>query len=299
MNEKVLVVDDNDANRRMMMDVLEQWGYQVGEAKNGREVMRLVDEFLPDLILLDVMLPGMNGYEICYRLKRDQRTDHIAIIMLTVLNDSESRTRGISVGADLFVSRPPNYQEMHKNIESLLLNKRKYRRMESLDALRGFLEEIVRAISPDEYERYRVVLGYAVRTAKIVGVDEENLRCMEMGGLCCALEKVLLERGAEASSLTNALVALNNGPCIERFMEYQRHPAAAHVEHLAAAVYCVCARYCGLKAEGASDEAALEDASATPIGYAARMTVEEALRQVISDEAFLKLLGDQDAPERA
>lgn len=290
MNEKVLVVDDNDANRQMMVDVLVQWGYRVEEARNGKVVMKLVEEFHPDLVLLDVMLPGMNGYEICHRLKQDPQTDHITVIMLTVLNDSESRTRGISVGADLFVSRPPNYLEMHKNIESLLLNKRKYRRMESLEALCGFLEGLVERLSPEEFARYQEVFGYAKRTAKILGIDDDAQRRMMMGALCCALDRALAETGAASPALEDIVAPLNAASWVMRFAACQRNPSAVEAEDAVAAVYSVCARYCERKAQGGSDDVVLEDVRRRLVGYSARLSVLEALKQAISDEAFLRRL---------
>lgn len=301
MNEKVLVVDDNDANRQMMVDVLVQWGYRVEEARNGRVVMKLVEEFHPDLILLDVMLPGMNGYEICHRLKQDPQTDHITIIMLTVLNDSESRTRGISVGADLFVSRPPNYVEMHKNIESLLINKRKYRRMESLEALCGFLEGLVERLSPSEFARYQKVFGYAKRTAKILGIDDDAQRRMMMGALCCALEQALAETGGASPDLADIVAPLNAAPWVERFAAYQRNPSTVEAEDAVAAVYYVCTRYCERKELGGSDDVVLGDVRKHLVGYSARTSVFEALKQAISDEAFLRHLtgqGEDAAGER-
>lgn len=108
---KILVVDDNLASCEMLSDVLTQWGYDVRQAHQGKEVLPLVEEFAPDLVLLDVMLPGMNGFEICKRIKASPKTENIAVILLTVLNDVEDRTQGIRVGADLFLSKPVNYKD--------------------------------------------------------------------------------------------------------------------------------------------------------------------------------------------
>ncbi|OUO92719.1 hypothetical protein C2L80_07205 [Rubneribacter badeniensis] len=291
MNERVLVVDDNDVNRRMMVDVLEQWGYRVDEADNGKVVMRMVEELLPDLVLLDVMLPGMNGYEICHWLKQNPKTDHIPVIMLTVLSDSESRARGIGVGADLFVSRPPNYQEMHRNIESLLRNKRKYRCMESAEALCGFLEGLVRRLSAVEYERYQGAFGYALRTAKILGIDDDGCHRMMMGALCCALERSLERVGVEGDSVDDLVGPLNAAPWMRRFLAYQRHPGSLGDEGPSAAIYFACERYWDLRARGSSDEAALEEVRRRLSGVPARLSVVDALKQAVSDEAFLRRFG--------
>ena len=120
---KILVVDDNLASCEMLSDVLTQWGYDVRQAHQGKEVLPLVEEFAPDLVLLDVMLPGMNGFEICKRIKASPKTENIAVILLTVLNDVEDRTQGIRVGADLFLSKPVNYKELRRQIEFVLSNK--------------------------------------------------------------------------------------------------------------------------------------------------------------------------------
>ena len=95
---KILVVDDNLANCDLLADVLSQWGYEVAKAHQGKEVLPMVEAFRPDLVLLDVMLPGMNGFEICKRIKASAETENIAVILLTVLNDVEDRAQGIRGG---------------------------------------------------------------------------------------------------------------------------------------------------------------------------------------------------------
>lgn len=296
MNETILVVDDNDTNRLMMVDVLTQWGYRTCEAKHGKAVMRMVRETMPDLVLLDVMLPGMNGYEICQQLKQDPKTDRIPVIMLTVLDDSESRTRGISVGADLFISRPPNYSEMHKNIESLLQNRRRYRKMENLDSICSFLDRLSQGLSKSEHERHLAVFGYSKRTAKILGVDDDTIQRMMIGSLFYSLSNLLEKNEGGVLDMTRIASPLNIAPWVERFLEYQKNPTAANAEDKGIVIYYVCRRYYELKKAGNSEEAALSELGKRFAGHSAQTAAFEALSQAISDEAFLMRLKSQSGP---
>ncbi|HBX75516.1 MAG TPA: two-component system response regulator, partial [Acidaminococcaceae bacterium] len=109
---KILVVDDNEQLSSMLKDVLESWGYTALIATEGRACLELARQEQPDIILLDIMLPGLSGYEVCSELKRDARTHSIAVIMMTALEDMESRIHGFKVGADNFLVKPINYNEV-------------------------------------------------------------------------------------------------------------------------------------------------------------------------------------------
>ena len=100
---KILVVDDNEQLSSMLKDVLESWGYTAMIATEGRSCLEIARLEQPDIILLDIMLPGLSGYEVCSELKRDSRTCSIAVIMMTALEDLESRIHGYKVGADNFL----------------------------------------------------------------------------------------------------------------------------------------------------------------------------------------------------
>ena len=89
--EKILIVDDNKQNCDIIKDLLETWGYHVYVAFEGYEAINIAINHKPAVILLDVMLPGMNGFEICEKLKNNANTQNISIIMLTALNEVEDR----------------------------------------------------------------------------------------------------------------------------------------------------------------------------------------------------------------
>lgn len=290
MNELVLVVDDNDANRQMMVDVLGHWGYRTVEATQGMEAVTVAHEALPDIILLDVMLPGMNGYEVCRQLKQGGQLERVPIVMLTVLDDSEARTRAINVGADLFVSKPPNYKELRKNIASLLTHSKKFREMETLDSVAGFMEKLVEQLSPEALGRHRAIGHYAVKTAKLLGMGEDQTRRLALCSLSCALEQAISQQTGAKCALQEVVRPLNLAQWLEGYLAYQRNPVVANAADQVPAVYFICEKYEALMAQGVDTDSALAQLRKSTAGHPSQEKVLEALTQVIRDEAFLASL---------
>lgn len=126
MNEQkqtILIVDDNIDTVELLRKRLRAEGYNTEEAYDGEQALKKVYESFPDLIVLDVMMPLMDGYEVCQRLKTDERTKFIPIIMLTAKSDVESKVKGLDIGADDYVPKPFDYRELSARIRSLLLKK--------------------------------------------------------------------------------------------------------------------------------------------------------------------------------
>ncbi len=117
---KILVVDDVPLNVELQKTYLSSSGYEVLVAMNGEEALEKVASESPDLILLDVMMPKINGFEVCQILKSDPNTQFIPIIMVTALQDVEDKVRGIEAGADDFISKPFNKMELMARVKSLL-----------------------------------------------------------------------------------------------------------------------------------------------------------------------------------
>jgi DNA-binding response OmpR family regulator len=136
---RILVVDDNAIERSMLETLLRPEGYNLLVLDNGQKALAAVDEFLPDVILCDVMMPHMDGFEVCKRLRANPKTADIPIILLTFLDDQESRLRGLESGADDFISKPYSRLELQARIRTITRLNR-YRR---LSAARRKFEHVV------------------------------------------------------------------------------------------------------------------------------------------------------------
>ncbi len=120
----VLVVDDEEQNRTLLRDPLEACGYEVAEAGNGMQALQEIAGHPPDVILLDVMMPQMDGFEVCRRLKTDGKTGHIPILMVTALSERKERLMGIAVGANDFLNKPVDIQDMTLRVGNAVYTKR-------------------------------------------------------------------------------------------------------------------------------------------------------------------------------
>jgi type IV pilus assembly protein PilB len=119
---RILVVDDDEVMRAIIMravDLLPQKP-EILEASNGRDALNMATELKPDLILLDVMMPGMNGIEVCQRLRSNIQTAFLPVVMLTASTDEETRTKGFLVGTDDFMGKPLSVPELHARLNRLL-----------------------------------------------------------------------------------------------------------------------------------------------------------------------------------
>jgi CheY-like chemotaxis protein len=117
---KVLVVDDNPQNLELLVAYLESLGCHITTAVDGLEAMEKVPQEQPDLILLDVMMPRMSGFEVCRKLKSDPATREVPIIMVTALNELGDIQRGVESGTDDFITKPVNRLELTTRVRSLL-----------------------------------------------------------------------------------------------------------------------------------------------------------------------------------
>ena len=187
---KVLIVDDHPSSRMTAVALLSIEGYDVLEAESGSAALEVVEQTPPDLILLDVMMPGMDGYEVCRQLKQDEHTRLIPVIFITALNDRRARLRGIEAGGDDFLSKPFDQLELSARVNSLVQQKRLN---EDLDHAGQVLFSIARTVESrdpntgDHCERL-VTSGKAL--GKFLNLSRVELRDLMWGGYLHDIGKV-------------------------------------------------------------------------------------------------------------
>ncbi len=118
--KNILIIEDNEDHLKIVKIILEQHNYTVTVAKNGRQGLELAQKLHPHLVILDVMIPEMNGYEVSRQIKTDPYLKNIPIIMLSVNSGKEDVESGYKSGANIYMSKPFNLEELIANIKNLL-----------------------------------------------------------------------------------------------------------------------------------------------------------------------------------
>ncbi len=138
-NNRILIADDNPANCELLQAYLEEVDCQIELAIDGQDTLDKVESFRPDLILLDVMMPRLNGFEVCKQLKEDPQTSKIMILMVTALNEIGDIERAVGAGTDDFLSKPVNQVELVKRVENMLKLKDV---TDEVERLRQYIEQM-------------------------------------------------------------------------------------------------------------------------------------------------------------
>ena len=120
MSKKILIADDEPSIVAAIEFLLQQGGYEVHVARNGEEALELVEACVPDLVLLDVMMPKKSGYEVCTRIRERADWRHIKVVMLSAKGRDAEVNKGLSMGADLYVTKPFSTRELMAKINALL-----------------------------------------------------------------------------------------------------------------------------------------------------------------------------------
>ncbi len=197
MSSTVLIVDDEYAGRETLQSVLEGEGYTLEMAENGRQAIEKARRLLPDVILLDVMMPGMTGYEVCQHIRNDPQLAEIPIIILTALDDRESMLTALKAGADDFISKPFDRFELRARLlgitrlnryHKLVKERTKLREMHAqlLSAYEATIEGWSHAMDLRDREtegHSRRVADLTVRLAREFGMSESELTHLRRGAL--------------------------------------------------------------------------------------------------------------------
>lgn len=120
----LLIIDDEENNRMLLRDTLEAQGHTIREAESGAAALRLIEENPPDAVLLDVMMPVMDGYEVCRRIKATPVSAHVPVLLITALTDRKERLMGIQAGANDFISKPIDLTDVTLRVRNAVQTKK-------------------------------------------------------------------------------------------------------------------------------------------------------------------------------
>jgi class 3 adenylate cyclase/DNA-binding response OmpR family regulator len=188
----ILLIDDSAENRLLLTSQLGMQGYTLLQAEDGAEGIAIARREQPDLILLDVMMPGMNGFDVCQQLKADALTRGIPIIMVTALREVQYRIKGIEAGADEFLSRPHHREEMLLRVKALLQLKRAREHLEEERNRLQLLYEISRAITA-QLNLEEMMSNIIAQTQKAVGATKGSVILLDDAGR--VLHRVMVREG--------------------------------------------------------------------------------------------------------
>ncbi len=186
----VLVVDDDQMNQKLMKGILKKDNYKIITAANGKEALHACEKFEIDLVILDIMMPEMDGFETCLELKKQERTRLLPVILITALGDSQSRLKGIQAGADDFISRPPNQAELLARSSSLI---RANKLNKSLTNVENVLFSMASAVeAKDEYTQGHIerVANLAVSMGRMMMLCGKDIKALQYGGILHDIGKI-------------------------------------------------------------------------------------------------------------
>jgi len=214
---RILAVDDQPENLELLGAILGEEGFDVTFAADGAEALAAVEERLPHAILLDLMMPNVDGLEVCRRLKGKRPTCFVPIILLTALTDVESRVRGLDAGADDFLNKPFRRAELLTRLQSLLRIRRLRDDLDSTESVIFSMVDLLEGKDPKTRHHSLRVAALAGATASRLGLDERSHQDLVWGGLLHDLGKL---------GVPEAILRLDGG---ERDAEqerlYREHPA--------------------------------------------------------------------------
>lgn len=303
----VLIVDDNIKNLDLFKDFVESWGYETVTAQQGKDAISLAEQYLPDIILLDVMLPGMSGYEVCRELKENTKTQHIPVVMITVLNDIADRIHGYKIGADQFLVKPVDYNELHAILDSLFGKKSMFDEMESRGTVIESLNVLLKQCLPSE----AVVVAdrkfhYCRKLCDYLNLSKNET---EQGLLLVRIQDTIAtlckQKGTVPEDEMTFLEPLKMDKWVKPLLLYirgylngvdetlQRKINEYHLEKLAGISF-VLDRYGSiLVSENGDDNKALLKLRQECSQYAYPDDVVRLLEQIVNDELFMKSLKDK------
>jgi putative two-component system response regulator len=212
---KILVVDDEPLNVKLLEAILRPLNYEVIKAFSGEDALRIINKVDVDLVLLDVMMPHMDGYEVCRRLKANEVTRLIPVVMVTALGNVEDKIKGIEAGADDFLVKPPNKMELRTRTKSLVNLKKLNNNLTSIERVLFSLANTVDAKDAYTHGHVERVSNMAMTLGHQLALSTSELEALKYGGALHDIGKIGIPR-----EIINKLGPLDT----EEWKIMKRHP---------------------------------------------------------------------------
>src|SRR6267142_4004926 len=188
----ILVADDQSSNRELLEELLTTQGFRVIGVADGAAALEELSRVQADLVLLDVMMPGMNGFEVCERIKANPDTYLIPVIMITALSDKHDRLEGIKVGADDFLSRPVDRTELLARVRSLLKLKQRTDELERAESVLFSLARSIEGKDPYTHGHCERLAEYSASLGEQLNLTEEQLIALRRAGIVHDVGKIAI-----------------------------------------------------------------------------------------------------------
>jgi putative two-component system response regulator len=186
----ILVADDQSSNRELLEELLTTQGFIVITASDGASALEELARVHADLVLLDVMMPGLNGFEVCERIKNNPETYLIPVVLITALSDKQDRIEGIKVGADDFLTRPVDRTELLARVRSLLTLKHRTDELERAESVLFSLARSIEGKDPYTHGHCERLSDYSARLGEHLGLKEDEITALRRAGIVHDIGKV-------------------------------------------------------------------------------------------------------------
>ncbi len=190
MAERILIVDDELAARTALAILLRREGYEVFETGDGPSALAACASFRPDLVLLDIMMPGMSGFEVCRNIKATPETRLTPVVLITGLSTTEDRIQGINSGAEDFLSKPIDINELLARVRSLVRLKLFTDELEHAEFVLFSLARSIEARDPYTRGHCERLADMSARLGEKLGLPEEQIRALRRAGIVHDIGKV-------------------------------------------------------------------------------------------------------------